>query len=180
MKKVLLTLFAATAVFAASAQMKAGVKLGYNIASSKTEVGSASDSEGASGFHIGGYANFGLTDAISIQPELLFNNFKTSDTDVTANYISVPVMFLYTIAEKFNVQAGPQLGFLMSTDPSEVKDGTKATDFTLNIGAGANFGKFNATLRYGIGLSNNYDGPGDVTSKLSNFQISVGYQLFGE
>ncbi|MFZ2907228.1 MAG: acyloxyacyl hydrolase [Cyclobacteriaceae bacterium] len=186
MKKLLLTVFAACMVFAASAQLSGGLKAGVNLASLKSEAGGQDESENGTSFHIGAYANFGLSDALSLQPELLYNSIDIDGDKL--NYISVPVMFLYGFSDnKFNVQAGPEIGLLMGTDPEELKsqDFVTGTNFTLNVGAGANFGKFNVTARYGIGLSNIAgdalkDLSDDYKAKISNFQISLGYKLFGE
>lgn len=198
MKKIIFTMLLLTAGTASFAQFSGGIKAGVNLAKQKWEV--SGDSEDASGtsFHIGAYGNFALGGAISIQPELLYNSLKFDTKDLlgeetTLNYISVPVMFVYGFSDnKFNVQAGPQLNLLMSTDPSEIKDDDfyKGSDFALNFGAGANFGKFNATLRYCLGLSSIASddlvdafaalGADDLTIKNNNFQLSVGYKLFGE
>lgn len=190
MKKSLLILVVAMIAFTASAQISGGLKAGVNLTTQKWEFSGSSESESGSSFHFGGYLNLSLSDAISIQPELLYNSLKISDADfdITTNYLSVPVMFVYGFADnKFNVQVGPQIGFLLSTDPSEIKDADayKGTDLTLNIGAGASFGKLNITARYGIGLSDINDKWGDIieesdlTIKNTNIQISLGYRLFG-
>jgi hypothetical protein len=178
MKKVFLTVFAVLMVFAASAQFKGGLKAGVNMSKISTDIdGLGSDSENGTSFHVGAYGIFSLSDALAVQPELLYNSIKGSDSETTVNFLSIPVMVTYTFAEKFNVQVGPQYGFVLSSDPSEAKDDLKG-DFTLNLGAGASFGKFNVTARYGIGLSNIVDVEG-IETKINNFQISLGYQLFG-
>ena len=186
MKKLLLTVCVALFSTVAFAQLKGGLKAGVNLATLKSEAGSESDSEGGTAFHIGAYANFALSEALSLQPELLYNAFDINDVKI--NYLSIPVMFQYGFSDnKFNVQAGPQLGLLLSTDPSEYKDedGLTGTDFTLNLGAGANFGKFGVTARYGIGLANIAgsaftDAIDDFSMKMNNFQISLQYQLIGD
>jgi hypothetical protein len=187
MKKLVFTLFALVLTASVFAQVSGGLKAGLNLASQKYKIDSESESYNGTGFHVGGYVNFGLTESLSLQPELLYNSLKISDDgdDLTMNYISIPVMFKYGFADnKFNIQAGPQLGLLMSTDPSEYKDedGIKGTDFTFNLGAGADLGKFNITARYGIGLANvagdAFEGL-DLSIKNSNLQLSLGYTLFG-
>jgi len=183
MKKLLLTVFAACLVFAASAQFKGGIKAGANLANFGGDDAGSSDMLFA--FHIGGYGQFALSDALTLQPELLYYGAgaKDSDTDdaLKVNYISIPVMFVYGLGEKFNIQAGPQIGFLMSADleGTDVKDSFKGTDFGLNLGLGAGFGKLNAAVRYSIGLSNIIDAD-NVDVKNNVIQISLGYQLFGE
>lgn len=96
MKKpvIFVVLIALTSV--AFAQIKGGLKAGLNMATLKVDVeGFGSDSENGTSFHFGAYANFGLSDAISVQPELLYNSLKVSDSgdDFTMNYLSIPVMF---------------------------------------------------------------------------------------
>ena len=178
MKKVLLTVFAALMVFAASAQFKGGVKAGANLANLGGDV------EGTDmlfGFHVGLYGQFGLSDALSLQPEVLYYGAgaKVGDDDYKLSYLAIPVMFKYQLGDMFNVQAGPQLGLLLSTDPSELKDGLKGTDFGLNLGLGATFSKFSVDARYSLGLSNINDADdGDIKNNV--IQISLGYQLFGE
>jgi len=191
MKKLLFTLFVVCLSTGAFAQLSGGLKAGLNLGNQKWELGSDSESYSGTSFHIGGYVTLPLGDALSLQPELLYNSLKVDagGDDLTLSYLSIPVMFQYGFADnKFNVQAGPQLGLLLSSDPSEFKDedGVTGTDFSLGLGAGANFGKLNVTARYCIGLSNIAgdalkDAFGDDFSiKNNNFQLSVGYKLFGE
>jgi hypothetical protein len=181
MKKVLLTVFAACLVFAASAQFKGGIKAGANLANLGGDV---DDTDMLFAFHIGAYGQFALSDALTLQPELLYYGAGAASSedggdDLKINYISIPVMFKYNIGETLNIQAGPQLGILAGTDPSELKDALKGTDFGLNFGLGAAFGKFSVDGRYSLGLANIYDGD-DFEIKNNVFQISLGYQLFGE
>jgi hypothetical protein len=192
MKRILFTLLViGLAASSSFAQMSGGLKAGVNLATQKYSLGGDSESYNGTNFHFGAYANFSLSDAISIQPEVLYNSIKidVEGEDFTSNYLSVPVMLVYGFSEnKFNIQVGPQIGLLLSTDPSEVKDADyySGTDFTLNLGAGANFGKFNITIRYGLGLGNVAGdlwgdlGFDDMKIKNNNHQFSLGYKLFGE
>ncbi len=179
MKKVLLTVFAALIVFGASAQFKGGLKAGANLANVSGDGVDGNDM--LFGFHVGVYGQFALSDALTLQPEVLYYGAgaKFGDEDYKLSYLAVPVMFKYALGDMFNVQAGPQLGLLLSTDPSELKDGLKGTDFGLNLGLGATFSKFSVDARYSLGLSNisDVDG-GDLKNNV--IQISLGYQLFGE
>lgn len=118
MKKSLLTFLVAIIALSASAQMTGGLKAGVNLASQKWELGSFSETYSGASFHVGVYGNFALGDALSIQPEVLYNSLKVDITDfeetITMNYVSIPVMFVYGFSEnKFNIQAGPQLGLLL-------------------------------------------------------------------
>jgi hypothetical protein len=192
MKKLLFTLFVVCLATGVFAQLSGGLKAGLNMAKQNWELGSEEADASGTSFHIGGYVNFALSDALSLQPELLYNSLKLDGDavdDVTLNYLSIPVMFLYGFSDnKFNIQAGPQLGLLLSSDPSEIKDEDfmTGTDFSLAFGAGANFGKFNAAIRYNLGLSNIAGDAAkdligdDLSIKNNNLQISLGYKLFGE
>ena len=191
MKKVVLSLVVLLISASAFAQLNGGVKAGLNLADFGADAKDAFDSKSRIGFHVGGYLTFSLSDAISIQPELLYNSVGAKfegdgeDADIVMDYISIPVMFQYNINESFNIQAGPQLGLLMSAkvkaDGSsvDIKDSFKGTDFGLNVGVGANFGKLNATARYCLGLANTFEDSGDEKGTNNVIQISLGYKLFG-
>lgn len=203
MKKIILTALAIfTFGFANAQDAKFGLKGGLNLA---TITG---DTEGLNfkskaGFNGGAFVAFKLTDKIGIQPEVLYSmqgskidNFSfdfggtiyQADATINLEYINVPVMVKYYAAEKFNVEFGPQIGFLIAAKTvaevngnegeEDVKDSFESIDFGLNIGAGYDFTKnISAGVRYNIGLSNiAKTEPGD-DSKISNnvFSIGLGY-----
>jgi len=93
-------------------------------------------------------------------------------------------MAKYYVAKSFSLEAGPQIGFLVSakSEGVDVKDFVESIDFGLNLGAGYDFTeKFSAGLRYNFGLSNiakTEPGDGDNTDiKNGVFSISVGYKF---
>jgi hypothetical protein len=181
------------------AQVSGGLKGGVNLTNQKWKVefdgeSSSTGFEGTS-FHVGGYLNYKLSEVVSFQPELVYNNYNIDLEDPDAgdlkmNYLSLPLIFGYGFdQDKFILQAGPQLSYLISTDPSEFKDedAINAFDFSLNIGGQVNFNKFNISVRYAIGLANivgseleDQLGDIDLSIKNNNLQFSVGYRLFGE
>ncbi|MBX2971354.1 MAG: PorT family protein [Cyclobacteriaceae bacterium] len=184
MKKVVLSLVVLLISASAFAQLSGGAKAGLNLANWGGDV---EGTDMLTSFHVGGYVNFALSDAISLQPELLFNSVgaKIEDVSLVTNYISIPVMLLYNVNENFNIQAGPQIGLLMSAkakfegESEDIKDAFTGTDFGVNLGLGANFGKLNATARYCLGLANVFEDSGDEKGTTSVIQISLGYKLFG-
>lgn len=166
MKKNILALTALLVFGLANAQTaKFGIKGGMNISDW------AGDTEGLDvkskiGFNIGGFAEIKLSDKFAIQPELLYSaqgmrvddfetevdgvGFVTADMKFNLSYINIPVMFKYYAAEKFNIEAGPQIGFLTSaklktkvegygSSDVDVKDNFESVDFGLNFGAGFDF-----------------------------------------
>jgi hypothetical protein len=202
---IMLFLLSATG---AMAQFNGGLKAGMNISNFAGD-----DADGFDplvGFHIGGYVTFDISDKVLIQPELVYNTVgakaseKGTDPDLgdysvdltqKLNYLSVPVMFMYKVNDNFNLQAGPQLGFLVgakaefdiksdfidTSGSTDNKEDYLSTDFSFNLGFGAEFGKVNLAARYCIGLSNVADG-GDIDVDVKNnaFQISVGYKAFNK
>jgi hypothetical protein len=181
MKKVL---FAAVAVlgftFANAQETKFGAKAGFNM----SNLAGADNASTLIGIHLGGFAEFKLSDKFAVQPELLFSmqgaGFDGGDTKL--NYINIPVMAKYFVTENISIEAGPQIGFLMSAkaDGTDVKEGYNSTDFGINLGGSyyLNDNMF-LTARYGFGLSDvEKDLPSDEKgSKNSVFQLSFGYKF---
>lgn len=192
-----------------------GAKAGVNFAS----VGSndMDHVEGVTSFHIGGLMEIPLNEKFAIQPELLYSSQgakveqteSRQDISVTVNskikldYINVPIMAKYYIAEGFALEAGPQIGFLISAKAQtngeivgdlppeiieiieeewksrdgDIKDDCQTLDF--GVGAGASYrlkmGVFFG-LRYNLGFSNIYkDDTRGLKNKNSVLQISAGY-----
>jgi hypothetical protein len=117
-------------------------------------------------------------------------NIYDTENTFKLSYINIPVMFKYYAAEKFSLEAGPQLGFLTSSKMETEVIGQSVTqnakslfesiDFGLNIGAGYDFTKnISAGVRYNFGLANvgkNEDGSDD-SIKNNVFSVSVGYKF---
>jgi hypothetical protein len=193
MKKIL---FAAVALFimnGAFAQINIGVKAGANL----SDLSDVKDSKMKIGFHVGGFAEFVISERISIQPELLFSTQGTGytesyqginvDVSLNVNYINVPVLLKVNIAGGLSAEVGPQVGFLLTaktkaeamgvSSTEDLKDECKTLDVSLPIGLSYTFAeKFVVGARYAFGLTNlNKDG----SSKIKNnvIQVSFGYKF---
>jgi hypothetical protein len=192
MKKLLVLVIALFAIcFSTYSQVSVGVKGGLNL--SNVNGDDVADMDMRASFHLGGYLNYAFSEKLSLQPELLYNSMGAKESEdgydftYKLSYITIPVNLVYSFGN-FNLHAGPQFGFLASAKAElegngdsieeDVKDQFKGTDFGFGIGAGANFGKLNATLRYVAGLSSIAD-DGDVDAKNSLIQLSLGYRIFG-
>lgn len=181
MKKIILSAVAICAFTFANAQdMKFGVKGGLN----SSTLSGAEGAKSIVGIHLGGFAEFKVSDKFSVQPELLFSmqGAKNDVYTLNMNYINIPVMAKYAVAEKFNLQAGPQIGFLMSAkaESTDVKDSMKSLDFGLNLGAGYDFTeKMFLDLRYNLGLAQTQKDlmVGETASKNAVIQLSLGYKF---
>lgn len=191
MKKIILSAIAVMAfAFTNAQQTRFGVKGGLNI--STVVGGDVEDTKSLVGFHVGGFAEIKVFDKFFIQPELLYSAQGTKvdgfggDADIKLNYLNIPVLAKYYIVDKFSVEAGPQLGVLLSAkaEGTDIKDSTRSVDFGFNIGAGYNFtDNFSVGLRYTIGLSplsdKDIDDANDYydSAKNSNLALSLAYKF---
>jgi hypothetical protein len=185
MKKIILTAAAVFALSFANAQdTKYGVKGGLNM----SNVSNAEGSSSLLAFHLGGFAEFKISDKFAVQPELLYSaqgaKFSAGGVSFTTNlnYINIPVMAKYYVADAFSIEAGPQIGFLMSAkeDGTDIKEFCNSTDFGINLGAGYNLNEtMSLGLRYNMGLSDVQKdlAPGESGSKNSSIQLSFGYKF---
>ena len=176
---------------AAMAQINFGIKGGVNI----TKVdGKAFKDEFRYGYHAGVFAELGLGKKFGIQPEVLFNQFQTkidtslrnvwnplrTDQDAKLNYLSIPILLNYKLANIFSLQAGPQFGMLISQDKNLLENGRdafKKGDFSLLGGAQINISKIRLTGRYVIGLNDIGDVSNQSKWKNQGWQLSLGLAL---
>ena len=180
MKKIILSIAAVLAFGFANAQdVKYGAKAGLNMSSISTDGASS-----LLAFHLGGFAEIKINPKFAVQPELLYSaqGAKFTGGDLNLNYINIPVMAKYYVADAISIEVGPQIGFLMSAkaDGVDVKEFFSSTDFGLNLGGGYNLNeKMSLGLRYNMGLSDvEKDLPsGAKGSKNSCVQISFGYKF---
>jgi hypothetical protein len=180
---------------AAQAQFSAGLKAGLNMSTMTVDDG-ASDYGYTPGFQVGGFLDYSLT-KVSFQLDIVYSQQGASitadgeDLSAVSKYVNFPVVVKYKIGPSFNVQLGPQIGFLtcMHSDyhpvvslPFQEQDYTKAykkTDFGVAIGAGweAPMGLM-IDVRYYLGLADINDYPGLESTKNSNAQLTVAYKIF--
>lgn len=163
-----------------------GAKAGLNLS---TLVGDTHNVSMKPGFHIGGMAELELTEKLSVQPEILYSlqgakvdDGTGSDYNYNLSYITLPVIGKYYVIEGLSLEAGPQIGVLISAkskiDGESInhKKNTSSIDFGANIGAGYKMDSgLNFALRYSLGLANTYDGPGNSNQTNATLQLSVGY-----
>ena len=116
MKKVL---FIAVLFIASLGKMNGqsfGATAGYDnfiAAAEATAQGqTGTDSEGVSGFFFGLFADFTVNEKFHIQPEIHFA--QVSQNGGEGNSLIIPVMAKYYVAEGLSLEAGPQVGFLLS------------------------------------------------------------------
>lgn len=185
MKKLLLTAAAVFAFSFANAQeVKFGVKAGLNMADLGGDDADGIDSKIA--FHVGGLAEIKLSDKFAIQPELLYSaqGGEADGGKYNFDYIILPVMAKFFPIKQLSIEAGPQVGFLVSGkvkpdsgDSVDVKDELKSTDFGVNFGVSYNFtDNISAGVRYNLGLSQVID-EGDFDVMNNVFSLSAAYKF---
>jgi opacity protein-like surface antigen len=202
MKKIIMTAVVVMAfAFTNAQEVKFGIKGAVSLS---TQTGDVENASSKVGFQAGAFAEIKITDKFSIQPEVLYsaqgvkekgdfeynNNVYPAELNTKLGYINVPVMAKYYVAEKFNLEAGPQIGILVSakgeatilghSEEGDIKDNYKTIDLGLNLGAGYDFTEnLSAGLRYTLGLSNvaGDDFDDNVNAKNSVFALSLGYKF---
>lgn len=196
MKKIILMVITVFTFGFVNAQEKAdmafGVKGGLNISTITNADVDGVNSKSLIGFHVGFFGEFMISNKFAIQPEVLYSaqgtelEFEGVSGDLKLDYITIPVMAKYYVADAFSIELGPQIGFLVSAkaksggESEDVKDELKSTDVSLNFGAGYDITpNFMIGVRYSFGLTRLQDEifPGEDESKNSVFQISVGYKF---
>jgi outer membrane protein with beta-barrel domain len=202
MKKAILCLsIIALAVVSANAQVKFGLKAGLNLSSytGKDAALFGGGKEGKLDFNGGGLVNIGLCKSFSLQPEIFFSGQGTrfavgnsnGGGEFDVDYVNVPLLIKYNVTKGFALEAGPQVGFLISAIGKPYTTGESAIneksyfntmDYAVAFGASyltnANLG-FDA--RYNWGLSKDLlQGTNDPYRLFGTvFQLGA-YYMFGK
>ncbi|WP_322550298.1 porin family protein [Flavobacterium psychraquaticum] len=210
MKKFLFAVILLVAFGSASAQektsnvanIKFGAKGGINFANLAGD-----DADGAKmfvGFNAGFFIEIPVADKLVFQPEILYSaqgsksegplfvdgSVYNVEATFKFNYINIPLLFKYEIADKFSLEAGPYVGFLTSaklkaniqgvgSETIDAKDMLKSTDFGIAIGMNYEFTDvIFANARYQSGLTEIGDAEGNNNDiKNSVFQIGLGFRF---
>ncbi len=208
MKRLLLfTILAISTInFTQAQEINFGIKGGANLASI---TGDETDElNGLTSFHAGVLAEILISDKFGFQPEIVYSiqgakaeysesfEGETYDEKYTSklNYINVPLLFKYFVTENLSIEAGPQVGYLISIENKYEYTGNgqteSETDDSLEymnrvdvaIGGGASY-KFDSGLflsaRYNAGLSNIYESEesDNFSTQNSVLQFSVGFMF---
>lgn len=218
MKKILLSAVVVFTFGLTNAQdVSYGVKGGLNLSNLSGDI---EDTKSLFGAHVGAFAEIKITDKFSVQPELLFSmqgakqeytyfesfeGFTITETEKTTlklGYLNLPIMAKYYVSDKFSLEAGPQIGFLLSAKVDfeytyretfdgvteiesesgsvDIKDEVKSIDFGFGFGAAYNFtDKLSLGARYTLGLTSiakDFEGE-SADIKNNVLQVSLGYKF---
>ena len=169
-------------------QIHGGIKGGANFLYSRWEIPGLVRSYSGVSYHAGLFGSLKLKPKLFLQSEIQFNSFKIdySGETYTANYISVPVLGSFSFLNNLlNIHIGPQVSFLLSAKPETLDFAIGKTEFAAAGGIGLTHKQFHLTARYLVGISNLAskevkESFPDATIRNYNFQLSIGYQVFGK
>jgi hypothetical protein len=133
-------------------------------------------------FHVGAYAQFGVSNWFSIQPELLYQRkgFKSSGeilpdssklpgSTTRLNYVSLPLLFVFNVFDNLAIQVGPQASYLFGVrNGSESLEASTYNYNTFDIGAVGGIEAKLEFLRFGA----RYDYSLTDLRKAGNFSVS--------
>lgn len=182
--------------------LRVGVKGGINLANLRTDE--VDDNNMKVGLNLGLFAKLPVSNAFSIQPEILYSskgskltydNFVMGEGEYrfNLNYLEMPVLGVIHIGKNFNIHAGPYVAFLASSNIKDMNDdGTiedikdldadkfNRFDYGIAGGIGADIGGFIFGARYNYGLkevgnSDNITGDLMGDAKNSAATLYIGY-----
>jgi len=194
MKKLLLIALLHVCLFAgAQEKLGIGIKVGQNL----TSVNSVAVDRHASSYHGGVTFQIGLTDKISLVPEVLLSQTKLSTNpsiiDVLGdnnlkpetyhlNYLMVPLLVQVKPFPALLLQAGPQYGILLDQKKDGIENAQlafKQGEFSFVGGAKVNLGGFFVYGRYVVGLQDISELQDQAKWKTKQWQLGIGMSLFG-
>jgi hypothetical protein len=158
-------------------EIKLGVKAGLNFSSISGNY--TVKPETVTAFNFGVLAEIPITKKFSFQPEALFSGqgFAINKDVVALNYLNIPLMGKYYVTKGLSLEAGPQIGFLLSAkqESVNVKDSFRSLDYGVNVGVGYKLNNgLNFGVRYNAGLSD-ISKTTNFTNKNGVAQVSIGY-----
>ncbi len=143
-----------------------GIKGGLNLYTIANDNSNSNEIRPA--FNAGILGHIHLASQWALQPEVVFSaqgaNYTVGELDakLKLNYINIPVLIQYMFDNGFRLEAGPQLGVLISAKSSindintDVKSTFKTVEF--GLGAGASYvspkSGIGVDIRFNLGLSN--------------------------
>lgn len=194
MKKLLIICLISSTISArAQEKFGIGIKIGQNFSS----VNSVAVDRHTASYHGGVTAQIGLTEKISLVPEVMLSQTKLatnpSIVDVLGdnnlkpetyhlNYLIVPLLVQVKPFSGLLLQAGPQYGILIDQKKDGIENAQlafKQGEFSFVGGAKVNLGGFFVYGRYVVGLQNINDLQDQAKWQTRQWQLGIGMNLFG-
>jgi hypothetical protein len=182
----------------ATAQVKLGLVGGINRASLGGDGEASGLTRARAGFTAGVQLDFSLSQSTGFRPEVLYTQkggragADANQMELQVDYVEVPALF-YMSGNKQQVRptlyGGPYAAARVSCSVRSTVAGTASTidcgsagiqdfrsgDFGVVVGAGFETGRFNAGVRFVLGLSDIAEASSPVNTRV--FSFLVGYRL---
>ena len=200
MKKILFIAMVLLSSVATYAQQSKGTltvqpKVGFNIAT----LTNADDGDSRFGLAAGAEFEYQATDLLSISFGAMYSmqGIKASgdegDATFKLDYVNIPILANVYVVKGLAVKVGIQPGFKVNSSLSAKASGVSASadlngvksfDFSIPVGLSYEYRNFVIDGRYNFGLTNWAkdvsvlgETMGEVDSKNSVFQLTIGYKL---
>jgi hypothetical protein len=141
-----------------------GIKGGVNVYNVHNDDNTKYDPR--TGIHFGLLGHIHFNSQFAFQPEIVYSaqgaTLDNGNTKFNFDYVNIPLLFQYMFDNGFRLQAGPQVGLLISAkakndnNTTDIKSDLKPIDFGVSIGASYVVPStgFGIDARYNLGLSN--------------------------
>lgn len=156
-----------------------GFKAGINISNySSSNLDDIQDglNDSRIGAVFGFLVDMHVAGKLRFQPEFLYSAQGSKEKALRADYLQIPLMLKFDLADFLNIQAGPQVGFKIH----EFEDSFKNFDYAVNVGIGLNvLENVSIEARYSLGLADMFDedrAP-NFEGKNAVIQLGVTYRL---
>ena len=150
-----------------------GVRGALNISNLDFEPDPNFDNKHRNGFAFGGFAEFGLSDNVSLLTELQWSAEGGKDEDIRADYIQLPIQLRLSTSDRLSFGVGPQIAL------KTWKNEDAFSTFAFSGVVGAEYmitSDFFIDARFSFGLTNILDE--DITNgEAKNNVIQFGFGM---
>ena len=136
------------------------------------------------GMHLGGYAQFQISDKFGVRPELHIISVKgTSSGDFKTYYFDLPLLGTFDLDDRFKIMAGVQPSILINASVDDHRGDINITDEIRRIDISLLAGLwYEIDENWGIGIRaarglSRVGASGDEQTYNVNYQLSVGYRF---
>ncbi len=166
-----------------------GVKTGLNISTLDNEGSEIDTYKPQLGLMLGTFGALGISEKSSLKAELIFSmegaNYKSSNTYVRLNRLSLPLLYNYKLSPLISVEAGPELKYQIGFDSNFPSSQGNLKGLYENLDHGISIGveispisKFRLSLRnyFGMKYHSNYiltDENGNITERIKSDRSNV-------
>lgn len=160
-----------------------GIKGGPNFSNFQ---GSSTNlkSESITSYHVGAFIDLGLSERVSIQPELLYSTVgakvsiggAVDEFKNKLGYISIPLLTkIYLFPDRLSIDLGPQVSFLLNEKENVNLGRSNSYDFSLTGGVTLRvIGPIFVQARYNYGIRDVKPNT-EITNRV--FQLSAGLRF---